>query len=154
MTRVASYHCRWARFLMDTVARRLLAHVAQLAPSDEPLERRISDVEFPLSRADVSPRGRFVMPGGYPETDEQGPVRVRLVLEGFTRGSDRKRGMLSGLLTAFRSDPELLHVTPPRDHAGTNDAWLRESCRRLQSLTNLVCRLLLEKKKHNRDTET
>ena len=131
MKRVAANHCRAARFLMDTVARKLLAHVAQLAPSDEPLERRISDVEFPLSRADVSRRGRFVMPGRYPETDEQGPVRVRLVLEGFTRGSDRKRGMLSGLLTAFRSDPELLHVTPPRDHAGTNDAWLRESCRRL-----------------------
>ena len=131
MKRVAANHCRAARFLMDTVARKLLAHVAQLSPSDEPLEQRISDVELPLSRGDVSPRGRFVVPGRYPETDEQGPVRVRLVLEGFTGGGGRKRGVISGLLSAFRSDPDLLLVTAPRDHVGTNDGWLRESCRRL-----------------------
>ena len=141
MKRVAANHCRAARFLMETVARKLLAHVARLSPSDEPLEQRIADVEFPLSRADVSASGRFVVPGGYPETDEPGPVRVRLVLEGFTGGSRRKRGMLSGLLSAFRSDPELLHVTPPPDHADTTDAWLRECCRRLGHAAPLARRI-------------
>ncbi len=131
MKRVAANHCRAARFLMDTVARKLLAHVAHLPPSGEPLEQRIADLELPLTRADVSPRGRFVVPGRYPETDEEGPVRVRLVLEGFTGGSGQKPGVLSGLLSAFRSDPKLLHVTQPGNHAGTKDEWLRESCRRL-----------------------
>src|SRR2546430_15598696 len=66
------------------------------------------------------------------------------------------RSTLFPYTTLFRSDrlrlrqpPEILHSPLHRDRRGTAGSRSEEHTSELQSQSNLVCRLLLEKKKKN-----
>jgi len=102
MKAVAGNHCRAARLLMSVVARKLVREVPE-----RPLP---PGLELLLTRADVVLPNPFLSTDRYPEVEEGSnaePARVSLVMEG------------------------LLHLVPPAGYSGTNDNWLRQTCRRL-----------------------
>jgi uncharacterized protein YegJ (DUF2314 family) len=115
MKAVAGNHWRAARFLMIVTAHKLIA--AAIEPD------RLANLELSLTRADVPLPNLFTSWGHFPEVTEDGDARVRLAFEPF--------GAKRGLLSFFRKDPELLSLLPPDTYQGSQDQWLRQTCRRL-----------------------
>jgi hypothetical protein len=104
MKGVAANHMRAARFLMNTVARKLAAP----GLANGPAERELS-----LSRGDVAPDEPYLVPGEL--AGDGGLARVRLVLEPWDEEGE--------------DEPSLLSLRPPDGSAP--DDWLPQVCRLL-----------------------